>query len=195
MTHRIALDGIEFEDVVDRVLSSDYRRWIYAAAPVLVALLTAAGFEETPVTLWVSAVAAVLAALLAIANSLSSWRTALYSAVIVVQPLLVWYGIADNRVVTFVVFLVTALGFGVAAANTPVGSGTVAPVLLPKLPVPPVLPRIEVPPAVTQAVDRVAPGAGPRVQEIVDRVAPDVDLAYERAVEAIRKRAAEFGVR
>jgi hypothetical protein len=39
--------------------------------------------------------------------------------VILAQPLLVFYGLDQNRVGAFVAFLVTALGFGVAAAWTP----------------------------------------------------------------------------
>lgn len=116
--HRID-DGFELDELVDRVLASDYRRYIYAGAPVVVGLLTTFGFDEAAVGLWVAAVAGILVAVLAFLNSASTWRRGLYSLVILAQPLLVFYGLDQNRVGAFVAFLVTALGFGVAAAWTP----------------------------------------------------------------------------
>jgi hypothetical protein len=109
--------------------------------------------------------------------------------VVVVQPLLVWYGLGGERTATFISFLLTVLGFGVAAATTP--SGIPATISIPKLSIPET-PRIEVPEIVIGRLNDLAPGSGDSAQRVIDSVAEDVELARRRAIEAIQDRSRRF---
>lgn len=107
--------------------AADVRGFLYAAIPVLTALLVTLGVTVDQAALWAGLVAAIAGPGIAwwLSRDLSRLRAALYAVAGAGQAILIGQGLVDGADTRLAVVsaIIAALGGGLAGANTPVSSG------------------------------------------------------------------------
>lgn len=109
-------------DFRDRFVPAHLRGYIYSLIVALqpVAIAFGVGSSDSWV-LWVNLLATLLGGGLAAANTISSPRRLMYLALPAISALATFYSVlTDAQAGPIVALIATALGFGVAAAKTPV---------------------------------------------------------------------------